>query len=79
MHQADSPILTVSCDAGQAVLGGGGLRGSNQAMQASYPAVLAVTGTTLGTPAINGQSPNGWTVIFNNANPNNRVFVVCGP
>jgi hypothetical protein len=77
--QANSATLTVVCPAGIAVLGGGGLRGSNQNIEGSYPVTGATTGTTAGTTPTNGQTPNGWTVVFSNSNANNRVFVVCGP
>jgi hypothetical protein len=78
-HTANSATLTVACPAGLAVLGGGGRRGSNQSIDASYPVTGATTGTTAGTTPTNGQSANGWTVLFSNANPANAVFVVCGP
>jgi len=77
--QANSAILTVVCPAGQAVLGGGGLRGGNVNMEATFPISVGVTGTTAGTAPANGSTAVGWTVIFSNANIGNRVFVVCGP
>lgn len=77
--QANSATLTVTCPAGSVVLGGGGLRGSNDNLRGSYPVTGATTGTTAGTIPTNGQSPNGWTVIFSAADANNRVFVVCAP
>ena len=59
----NAATITVSCDAGQFAVGGGGKAASNRTLEASYHTVTA-------------GSPTGWTVVFSQSG-NHTAYVVC--